>query len=164
VPEIEADTGSVEVVTDSPERTQQLGENIGRLIQPGDVICLSGELGAGKTTLAKGIGHGWGAVEVVTSPTFVFVNEYTRADGGRLYHADVYRLKDAADAESIALADILSDMTSTVLIEWPERVKTYLPEARLWVELMWESEGVRRIRGQGVGARYDSFLEAVSKA
>ena len=164
MPELEAHAGSVDVVTDSPARTRQLGEHIGRLIQPGDLICLSGELGAGKTTLATGIGHGWGAVEVVTSPTFVFVNEYTRPDGNCLYHVDAYRLKDAADAESIALTDLLSDTNGAVLIEWPERVKAYLPETRLWIELMWESDQVRRIRAYGTGARYDVFVEAVSQA
>src|SRR5574341_1363012 len=96
-------------VSESPEQTQQFGERLGCLIQPGDVICLSGELGAGKTTLAVGIGRGWGAREVAHSPTFVFVNEYSRDDGVRLYHVDAYRLRDAVDAESIAISDLLSD-------------------------------------------------------
>lgn len=146
-------------VTDSPDRTRQFGFRLGELIYPGDVICISGELGAGKTTLAAGIGHGWGAREVVNSPTFVFVNEYTRADGSRLYHVDAYRLRDAADAESIALPDLLSQADSAAMIEWPERVTACLPPDRLWIDLWWEDETRRRARVQGRGARYEEMVE-----
>jgi tRNA threonylcarbamoyladenosine biosynthesis protein TsaE len=159
VPHLEAHTRSVDFVTDGPEHTQQFGVRLGALIRPGDVICLSGELGAGKTTLAAGIGHGWGAREVVNSPTFVFVNEYSRADDGRLYHVDAYRLRDAADAESIALTDILSDTNSAIMIEWPERVMACVPPERLWIDLQWEGERTRRVRVEGRGARYVELAE-----
>lgn len=144
-------------VTDSPEQTQQLGEILGRLIRPGDLICLSGELGAGKTTLAQGIGHGWGALEVVNSPTFVFVNQYSRLDGQRLYHLDAYRLKDASEAEGIGLEDLLTDKNSAVLLEWPERVAEALPVERLWIELSWVADHQRQIRLIGNGRRYEDF-------
>lgn len=158
VPDFEAHIATVVLVTDSPEQTRQLGERLGRLIQPGDLICLSGELGAGKTTLATGIGHGWGALEVVNSPTFVFVNEYSRANGQRLYHVDAYRLKDASEAESIALDDLLTDKESALLLEWPERVAEVLPEGRLWIELSWLADEQRQLRLTGVGQRHAELL------
>ncbi len=147
--------------TTSPEQTQQFGERLGRLIQPGDVICLIGELGAGKTTLAKGIGRGWGALEVINSPTFVFVNAYSRADGNRLYHVDAYRLRDAAEAESIALADLLSEADSALMIEWPERVFEALPEERLMVALRWAGDLAREIEVTGQGVHAIEMAKAV---
>lgn len=160
VPDFEAHDAIAVLVTDSPEQTQQLGERLGRLIQPGDVICLSGELGAGKTTLATGIGQGWGALETVNSPTFVFVNQYSRSDGQRLYHVDAYRLKDAGDVESIGLEDLLADQTGAVLLEWPERVRESLPTERLWIELDWIDDTRRQIRLSGNGRRYGELLRA----
>jgi tRNA threonylcarbamoyladenosine biosynthesis protein TsaE len=159
VPDSQAHT--VLLVTHSPEHTQQFGERLGRLIQPGDVICLSGELGAGKTTLAIGIGRGWGALETVNSPTFVLVNAYSRLDGNRLYHIDAYRLRDAADAESIALPDLLSEPESALLIEWPERVVDALPTERLWLTLQWQDEAQRSIEMTGLGARYIALAQAI---
>jgi tRNA threonylcarbamoyladenosine biosynthesis protein TsaE len=118
-------------------------------------------LGAGKTTLAKGIGHGWGAVELVNSPTFVLVNAYSRADGNRFYHVDAYRLRDAAEAETIALADLLSEPRSALMIEWPERVLEALPENRLSVSLSWADEQSRLIEVTGQGARSIEMAKAV---
>jgi len=131
------------------------------LIQPGDVVCLAGELGAGKTTLTMGIGHGWGALEVVNSPTFVFVNEYSNAGGGRLYHVDAYRLRDSADAESIALPEMLNDANGATLVEWPERVLACLPPERLWIELRWIAARAetRALSLTATGLRYLQFLE-----
>lgn len=144
-------------VSASPEQTQQFGERLGRLIRPGDVICLSGELGAGKTSLAIGIGRGWGARERVTSPTFILVNEYSRDDGGRLYHVDAYRLRDAADSDSIALSDLLGDRDSALMVEWPERVTEALPRERLWIRLEWRSHSERRVAVAGHGSRYEAM-------
>jgi tRNA threonylcarbamoyl adenosine modification protein YjeE len=120
-------------------------------------------LGAGKTTLAAGIGAGWGALEVVTSPTFVFVNEYSRPGGDRLYHVDAYRLRNAADAETVALPDLLNDTRAALLIEWPERVLPLLPPERLWIELRlaWSSETVRKVRVEAAGERYERILTAI---
>lgn len=122
-----------------------------------------GELGAGKTTLAAGIGHGWGALEVVNSPTFVFVNEYSNSGGGRLYHVDAYRLSGAADAESIALPDMLNDTDSAILIEWPERVPAYLPPERLWIELRWIDDQTRQLRIEATGERYRQLIKVMSE-
>lgn len=154
------------LVTHNPAQTRQFGARIGRAIRAGDVICLSGELGAGKTTLASGIGEGWGAREAVNSPTFVFVNEYSRAAGGKLYHVDAYRLRDATDAESIALPELLNEVSegkSALLIEWPERVADQLPRERLWIDLVWVEESARRIQVTANGARHEVLIESIRK-
>ncbi len=153
-----------DLLTHHPAQTRQFGARVGRAIWAGAVICLSGELGAGKTTLASGIGEGWGAREVVNSPTFVFVNEYSNAGGGKLYHVDAYRLRDAADAESIALPELLNEVSegrSAILIEWPERVAEQLPPERLWIDLLWVEESARRIEVAANGARYEALLEQI---
>jgi tRNA threonylcarbamoyladenosine biosynthesis protein TsaE len=135
---------------------------LGRRLAPGDRVGLSGDLGAGKTTLAQGIGRGWGVVGAVVSPTFVLVNEYQRADGRRLYHLDAYRLRDAADADSIALDDLLNDPQGVVLIEWAERVRAALPAEGLWLALSWAGDQARQIRVEAEGERYTQLAEALS--
>jgi tRNA threonylcarbamoyladenosine biosynthesis protein TsaE len=144
-------------ISDSPATTHQFGERLGRLIRPGDLIGLSGELGAGKTTLAAGIGRGWGAREAVHSPTFILVNTYSREDGLCLYHVDAYRLRDPLDAESIGLWDLLSDERGAVLVEWPERLGEALPAERLKVELRWLGDLERHVRLEANGARYEAM-------
>lgn len=131
-------------------------------MQTGDLVCLSGELGAGKTTLTVGIAQGWGAQEIVTSPTFVLVNEYTNLRGCRLYHLDAYRLKDAADAHSIALDDLLADEQAVVLIEWAERLQPALPTEGLWITLSVLAEEQRHLRLEARGARYAERLQKLS--
>jgi tRNA threonylcarbamoyladenosine biosynthesis protein TsaE len=123
------------LTTHTPAQTAQYGVLLGRLLLPGDVICLSGNLGAGKTALAGGIGRGWGAHEPVNSPTFVFSHEHHRTrDSQRLYHVDCYRLANADEAESIGLSDMLSG-EHIVILEWAERILTLLPDSRLVIRL-----------------------------
>jgi tRNA threonylcarbamoyladenosine biosynthesis protein TsaE len=94
--------GELDIISHSVEQTQRLGARLGTLLQPGDLICLSGDMGAGKTVFAAGIGKGWGTQTVVTSPTFNLIHEYRRnQDAQRLFHLDCYRLRGASDAEAI---------------------------------------------------------------
>lgn len=160
------DARVLEILSRSPAETQQIGMTIGEAVQAGDVLCLSGELGAGKTTLAAGIGRGWGAAEVVNSPTFVFMNEYSRADGGRLYHVDAYRLRDSAEADSIALGDALDAVRGgparcALMIEWPERVADYLPPDCLWISLHWIDDDQRRLKIEAKGERHEALLQSL---
>lgn len=151
----------IEIATHGPAQTRALGARLGKLIQPGDVVCLAGELAAGKTTLAIGIGAGWGALEIVNSPTFVLVNEYSRPGGDRLYHVDAYRLRDAVDAETIALPDLLNDPQAALLVEWPERVLPLLPSERLWIALCWMGDETRQVRVEAAGERYEQILRSM---
>ena len=157
------DTHTLEFVSRSPEQTRRLGARLGALLNRSDVICLSGDLGAGKTTFVQGVAQGWGSLDAVSSPTFVLVNTYRRADGQRLYHLDAYRLSGALEAEDLDL-DALMD-TGAMLVEWPERIDPVLPRERLWVSLRHmvteTSRGGDEQRGMVIssqGKRYDDIL------
>jgi tRNA threonylcarbamoyladenosine biosynthesis protein TsaE len=122
-------------ITHHPDQTEQLGEQLGALLSAGDLVCLSGDLGAGKTCLTRGLARGWGALQHPTSPTFTLINEYTRRhDARRFYHVDCYRLEGTADARTTGLDDLF-DGDGVIVIEWPERIQGILPPDRLWVQL-----------------------------
>jgi tRNA threonylcarbamoyladenosine biosynthesis protein TsaE len=112
-------------ISDSPEQTIEIGRRIGEKLKGGEVICLIGALGAGKTHLVKGIAVGVGAEDVkrVSSPTFVIVNEYF----GRLdvYHIDAYRLEKSSDFEMLGFDDFLHP-GAVVVIEWADKVRDVL--------------------------------------
>ena len=86
------DRHSLEIISRSAEQTRRVGMRLGALLKPGDVICLVGDLGSGKTTLVQGLAAGWGSLDPVSSPTFVIVNLYRRMDQSQLFHLDAYRL------------------------------------------------------------------------
>lgn len=114
------------------EDTDKFGKRLGELVEPGDIICLNGDLGAGKTTLSKSIGLGLGVSEHITSPTFTIINEYN----GRipLYHFDVYRLSHGEELFDLGADDYFYG-NGVCLVEWAENVEEYLPEDRLelWI-------------------------------
>ena len=153
----------------SEAATEAFGANLGTLLQSGDLICLSGDLGAGKTVMARGIGRGWGTPIRVTSPTFTLVNEYPRpADRLILYHLDCYRLAvdgeiaDEFEVESTGLPDFLIS-EHVVLIEWAERVAPYLPAERLWVQLADVAATARQVTVTATGDRPVALLRALSQ-
>lgn len=158
------DRWTIDFVSSSVEQTTRLGVRLGELLQVEDLVCLSGELGAGKTALARGIGRGWGSGLRVTSPTFTLVNEYPRlADGRILYHIDCYRLEETADQLTVGLDDVL-DGAGAVMIEWPERIIAMLPEDRLWIALSYVSETRRKLRISAAGKRSAELLEDFKKS
>lgn len=132
------------IYTEGPEKTVVVGKTLGSLLRPGDVVCLYGELGAGKTRLAQGVARGLDIVGLVTSPTFTIINEYQ----GRLpfYHMDFYRLGDALELEDLGYEEYFYGAGVTV-IEWPERAAELLPTARLdiFIDLDEEQEHWRKI-------------------
>jgi len=151
------DAHTFEFFSRSPEQTRRLGMRLGALLQPGDLVCLQGELGAGKTTLVQGVAQGWGALDDVSSPTFVLVNAYRRPDSSSLFHFDAYRIDSLGEAEELDLDALLSQ--GPLLIEWPERVEPILPVERLWAWLEYESEEHRAMRFAACGKRYESVLD-----
>ena len=152
------DERTLDFVSTSVAQTERLGIRLGELLEPRDVVCLSGELGAGKTALARGIGRGWGTPLRVTSPTYVMVNEYPRAGDGRiLYHVDCYRLESAADVATVGLEDVL-DADAAVIVEWPERILDLLPADRLWITLTYDTPTRRRLRISAAGERSTVLL------
>ena len=147
------DDRTLDFVSTSVAQTERLGIRLGELLEPRDVVCLSGELGAGKTALARGVGRGWGTPGRVTSPTYVLVNEYPRPSDGRiLYHIDCYRLERSADIATAGLDDIL-DSDAAIMIEWPENIIEMLPADRLWITLSYDSPTRRRLRLNATGPR-----------
>jgi tRNA threonylcarbamoyladenosine biosynthesis protein TsaE len=151
------------VETRSPEETLDLGRRLGRAAAAGDVIALVGELGAGKTVLAKGLAEGLGAAAArdVVSPTFVLCREYLE---GRLpfYHLDAYRLRGAADLEAIGASELLGS-GGLAAIEWADRAPQSLPPDHLEVQL--EVVGLhRRLTFTAHGPQAARLLEAVRSA
>jgi len=155
--------GSLDFLSHSPEQTLRIGIRLGELIQPGDVICMAGDLGTGKTTIARGIARGWGSLDLVTSPTFVLINEYRRADAMRLYHFDAFRLSGSTDAVDIGLLELFEDHAS-ILVEWPERVAEVIPDQRLWISLRWVDESRRGLHFDALGPRYERLLKDFRKS
>jgi tRNA threonylcarbamoyladenosine biosynthesis protein TsaE len=125
----------IEIATETADRTREIGQALASMLQPRDTVVLTGDLGAGKTTLVQGIGRGLGVEDHVASPTFTLVREYT----GRLdiAHVDVYRLERVQDVLELAL-DELGGPERVLLIEWGDVVSDLLPGDRLRVELTME--------------------------
>ncbi len=129
---------------------------LGSLLQKGDLVCLMGDLGAGKTTLVQGIAQGWGSLDPVSSPTFVLVNVYRRPDGQNLNHLDAYRLQNAEEARELDV-DILLDQGALV-VEWPERIDAALPKEQLLVQLRWVTDEQRGMTFLPNGERYQELV------
>ncbi|MCP5095995.1 MAG: tRNA (adenosine(37)-N6)-threonylcarbamoyltransferase complex ATPase subunit type 1 TsaE [Chloroflexi bacterium] len=150
---------TLEFVSNSVEQTERLGLRLGQLLQPHDLVCLVGDLGAGKTAMARGVGRGWGTAYRVTSPTYMLINEYPRVHDGRiLYHIDCYRLNGESDIETVGFEDVL-DGNGAVMIEWPERIESWLPADRLHIELAHVTETRRKLHVEGHGKRSRELLQ-----
>ena len=145
------------VRTASVEETVALGERLGRAAAPGDLICLWGDLGAGKTQVVKGIARGLGIADLVNSPTFILMNEYA----GRLplFHVDLYRLADAADALAGGVIDD-RQIDGVTVVEWPDRMGDILPAGRLDVRIDGSGDEVREVELSTVDPWYGRLVEA----
>jgi tRNA threonylcarbamoyladenosine biosynthesis protein TsaE len=147
------------VTTLDAAATRALALRLASAAHPGDLLCLVGELGAGKTQFAKGFAAGLGVTDVVTSPTFVLMAEYA----GRLplFHLDLYRLDDAADALAGGLLDD-RQAAGVTLVEWAERLGPALPAARLDVVIDGTGDEPRRIALRTADDGYRRYLEAAA--
>jgi tRNA threonylcarbamoyladenosine biosynthesis protein TsaE len=152
----------VRFVSQSSADTRKLGEELGRLLSAGDIVCLYGELGTGKTVLSKGLAAGLGVAgrETVRSPSFVLIHHYH----GRMpvYHADLYRLSDPTDLADIGIRELLG-ADGVVMIEWADKLEASLPAERLDISLEHQSEETRVITIQAQGARYHQLVEQWQK-
>ena len=137
--------------TASEEETIALGERLARDLPSKQVVLLIGQLGAGKTTLAKGIVKGLGAAEPdeVSSPTFTLIHEYR----GRVFHVDLYRLENEREAQSVGLEDLF-DLEAVVLIEWGERFRYLLPPERIEIRIRPMADERREIEVREVTGGY----------
>jgi tRNA threonylcarbamoyladenosine biosynthesis protein TsaE len=152
------------VETHSPEETLDLGRRIGRAARAGDVLALLGDLGAGKTVMAKGLAEGLGAASAreVTSPTFVLCREYL---GGRLplYHFDAYRLHGAVDLEQIGAPEIFGG-DGLSAIEWADRAPQVLPADHLEVQLEVMGDAARRLSFTPLGPASERWLAEIKNS
>ena len=156
------DSHTMDFFSRSPEQTRRIGMRVGGVLQAGDVICLQGDLGAGKTTFVQGLALGWGSADSVSSPTFILVNVYRRVDQSQLFHMDAYRLDSTPEAEQLDLDSMLAD--GPLVIEWPERMAGLIPIERLWIKLEHVDDEEREMRFKASGKRYDELLEVVRHA
>lgn len=141
----------LERVTHSPEETVDLGRELAKVFQPPCLVLLEGELGAGKTTLVKGVAEGLGVArqDEVTSPTFTLVHEY--GDARKVYHVDLYRMEGQRDIASLGLEDALSQ-NSTMMVEWGERLGDNASTAQFKILLEHRGDDERHIQVVRLGA------------
>jgi len=147
------------IVTTSAEETVDLGERLGKMLGPGDVIALFGDLGAGKTTLTKGIAVGMGLEADIHSPTFTLIHEHP----GRvqLYHVDLYRLSHEEEIETLGLEEYIYSDGVTV-IEWADRMKSLLPKDRMDITLLMRGETERELTFETESERVAKIIEGLN--
>ncbi len=149
-----------EIKTFSAEETMEIGRKLGSLLQGGELICLNGDLGTGKTAFTGGVAQALGIDGYITSPTFTLVNEYK----GRLamYHFDVYRIADPEEMFEIGFEEYL-ESNGVVLVEWADLIREVLPEEYIGVDIrkaLSEGVTVRVIHLEFKGERYKGMEEA----
>jgi tRNA threonylcarbamoyladenosine biosynthesis protein TsaE len=154
------DRHTLDFISHSPEQTRRIGARLGTLLQAGDVICLEGELGTGKTCFTQGIGRGMGVVVPITSPSFTLISEYELpAPAPTLYHIDAYRLNaPVVEALDLGLDEYLGG-DGVCVVEWADRIRAVLPGERLWITLRHLDESKRGVVIKAEGRRYDKMLE-----
>ncbi|MGM0855184.1 MAG: tRNA (adenosine(37)-N6)-threonylcarbamoyltransferase complex ATPase subunit type 1 TsaE [Bacillota bacterium] len=145
-----------EIITTSPEETGQFAEKLAANLNPGAVLTLEGDLGAGKTTFTKGLAKGLGVTKTVNSPTFTIIKEYR----GRLplYHMDVYRLDDSF--EDLGFDEYFEGEGVTV-VEWAHLIQDQLPEELLSLSIYREGDSTRRIVLKPYGDRYSELCKEI---
>lgn len=136
--------------TTNNKETEEIGLKLAQEFKGGEVLALVGNLGAGKTTLTKGIAKGLGLKKNICSPTFVVLNQHhLKKDGIKyLYHLDAYRLKTKRDLENIAFFDIIDSLENVVIIEWADKIKKYLPKKTITIKINITKSNNQGIAGQ----------------
>ncbi len=154
--------GTIDLMTPALEETRKAAAAVADLLVPGDVVSLTGELGAGKTAFVQGAATALGVEEPVVSPTFVLVREYRGSLP--IYHVDVYRLDRLQEVHDLGFEDFL-DPQGVVFVEWGDAVEPLLPDTHLRVELRSEDDDSRRIRvsarGPGWAPRWERLESAL---
>jgi tRNA threonylcarbamoyladenosine biosynthesis protein TsaE len=151
----------IQIKTKGVRETMAIGKTLGRHLSPGDVICLTGELGTGKTCLVKGLAEGLGIKgEIVTSPTFIIIREYKGSVP--LYHIDLYRIGVVEDIRDIGMEEVVFGSGVTA-IEWAERIRDRLPDERIDITLKWVDEKTRDIEMKAMGPHHRKVLKVSSE-
>lgn len=144
----------IDKISKTEEETKELAADLAKLLAPGDVITLAGDLGAGKTTFTKGIALGLGISDIITSPTFTIVKEY---EGDlSLYHMDVYRLEYSE--EDIGFSEYFNGDGISV-VEWAQFIQEYLPEERLDIKIDYLENNQRKINFYPSGEYFEKVVD-----
>ena len=152
---------ALDLTSASPDETRAIAARVAAVAEPGDVVCLWGDLGAGKTVFAKGFGAGLGVRDTISSPSFVLMGEYT----GRLplFHIDLYRLATSAEAFDGGLLDD-RQAGGVVVIEWPDRLGRDVPVERLDVRIEGGADDPRQLHLEAHGASHRRYIDAALAA
>lgn len=157
---MEPETTTV-IQSDSEQRTREIGEGLGAVLRTGDIVLLSGDLGAGKTCFAQGIARGLGVEQPVTSPSFVLMNEYQGRE--TMFHVDLYRMSDVDELDDLGLWDYAE--RGVLVVEWPERGAELLPGDGLHIAMDHGStERARVLRVEARGDRGARLLSTLAGA
>lgn len=147
----------MKIKLDSLNETEKFGIKLGKLLKEGDILCLNGDLGAGKTTITKSIGLGLGVEEYITSPTFALINEYK----GRIpvYHFDVYRLENAHELYDLGFDEYFYGK-GVCIIEWADKIQKMIPHENIVIDIEKSDDLESRILHiRGYGSRYDELIK-----
>lgn len=120
-------------ITKGSLETEKLGEDFAKDLKPGSILCLYGDLGAGKTTFVKGFAKGLGISDRIISPTFPLIREHDLPDGKKFYHIDLYRIQNQNELKELGLKELFSDPNAIVVIEWAEKINDLLPQNRIQI-------------------------------
>jgi tRNA threonylcarbamoyladenosine biosynthesis protein TsaE len=144
-------------ITNNSTQTRELGEMLAGELRGGEIVCLTGELGSGKTTFAQGLLKGLGAKGPYTSPTFVVMKHYKRkaqsakrkivalnSKPENVYHIDAYRV-NAQDILDLGWEEMVSDKKNIIIVEWAERIKSIVPDYAIWIKFNYSDEHTRKI-------------------
>ena len=150
--------GELTLISDSTERTIEIGMRLGEKLEPGDIVSLIGDLGSGKTCFAKGVAIGLKADRrYISSPSFIIVNVYPARYP--VFHIDLYRLSGNEEIEEVGIVEMIEEGEGIYLVEWADRMIELLPPERLDVHLTWMDETRREIKMIGRGERYAYVLK-----
>lgn len=149
----------VKIYLENEEKTKEIGYKLGKLVEPGSVICLIGDLGAGKTTMTQSLAKALEVDDYITSPTFTIVNEYE----GRLplYHFDVYRIGCSEEMYDIGYDEYINS-DGVCIIEWANLIEDILPDEYMYVELKYK-EMAREMILTPKGEKYEKIVEELIK-
>jgi tRNA threonylcarbamoyladenosine biosynthesis protein TsaE len=151
----------MEIVSTAPEQSFTFGRQLGQLLQEGSVLCLIGDLGAGKTLLVQGIAQGLGVNEEITSPTFTVMNVYEGIIP--VYHFDLYRLESPEQLVDIGF-DEYTNAGGIAIIEWPDKFPGFMPDSYLRIELIKTGDNDRLIKVSPQGAHHHLLYEELKQA
>lgn len=146
----------------SVEETTNLGIALGKLLKSGDIVCLTGDLGTGKTHITKGIAKGLEITDYITSPTFTIVNEYKK-DSINIYHFDVYRLEDSSEFYAIGGEEYFEK--GICIVEWGEMIEDALPKEYIKIDFSrsFDDENARVLNIQSIGDKYSLLIDSCNE-